>query len=116
MAVFTFFGTMGFGWLSDRYDNYKSLGAYYSLGGLSLFYLPFSDCGAFAMMIWAVFFGLDFIATVPPTVRLVGKLFATVSAPVVFGWLFASHQFGSATAAYWAGLSRDVLFFIHQRS
>ena len=61
------------------------------------------------MTIWAVFFGLDFIATVPPTVRLVGKLFGTVSAPVVFGWVFASHQFGSAAAAYGAGLSRDVL-------
>jgi len=110
MAVFNFFGTMGSGWLSDRYDNYKLLGAYYSLRGLSLFYLPFSDFGAFAMTIWAVFFGLDFIATVPPTVRLVGKLFGTVSAPVVFGWVFASHQFGSAAAAYGAGLSRDVLF------
>ena len=110
MGVFNFFGTMGSGWLSDRYDNYKLLGIYYSFRGLSLVYLPFSDFGVFAMTLWAVFFGLDFIATVPPTVRLVGKLFGTVSAPVIFGWIFASHQFGSAAAAYGTGFSRDLLF------
>ena len=116
MAVFNFFGTMGSGWLSDRYDNYKLLGAYYSLRGLSLFYLPFSDFGAFAMTIWAVFFGLDFIATVPPTMTSVGKLLVTVSAPVVFGWVFVSRQFGVASAAYGAGLCRVSYFLIHQRS
>ena len=110
MAVFNTFGAMGSDWLSDQYDNSKLLGAYYSLRGLSLFYLPYSDFGAFAMTIWAVFFGLDFIATVPPTVRLVEKLLGNVIAPVAFGWVFASHQFGSAAAAYGAGLSRDVLF------
>lgn len=110
MGVFNFIGTMGSGWLSDRFDNYKLLGVYYALRGVSLVYLPFSDFGVLAMTLWAIFFGLDFIATVPPTVRLIGKLFGTVSAPVVFGWVFAAHQFGSAAAAYGAGYSRDALF------
>ena len=61
------------------------------------------------MTIWASFFGLDFIATVPPPLRLVGNLFGTVSALVVFGWIFAFRQFGSAAADYGAGSSRDVL-------
>ena len=107
MGVFNFLGTMGSGWLSDRFDNYKLLGIYYALRGASLVYLPFSDFGVFALTLWAIFFGLDFIATVPPTVRLVGKLFGTVSAPVVFGWVYAAHQFGSAAAAYGAGYTRD---------
>ncbi|MGB2107350.1 MAG: MFS transporter [Candidatus Puniceispirillum sp.] len=110
MGVFNFIGTMGSGWLSDRFDNYKLLGVYYALRGVSLVYLPFSDFGVVAMTLWAIFFGLDFIATVPPTVRLIGKLFGTVNAPVVFGWVFAAHQFGSAVAAYGAGYSRDTLF------
>lgn len=109
MGVFNFAGTMGSGWLSDRFDNYKLLGTYYALRGVSLVYLPFSDFGMAALTLWAVFFGLDFIATVPPTVRLIGKAFGTVGAPIVFGWVFAAHQFGSAAAAYGAGLTRDNL-------
>lgn len=109
MGVFNFVGTMGSGWLSDRFDNFTLLGTYYALRGLSLVYLPFSDFGVVALTIWAVFFGLDFIATVPPTVRLIGKAFGTVSAPIVFGWVYASHQFGSAAAAYGAGLTRDTM-------
>lgn len=107
MGVFNFLGTMGSGWLSDRFNNFNLLGIYYALRGLSLVYLPFSDFGVVALTIWAVFFGLDFIATVPPTVRLIGKAFGTVSAPVVFGWVYAAHQFGSAAAAYGAGFTRD---------
>lgn len=109
MGVFNFLGTMGSGWLSDRFDNYKLLGIYYALRGASLVYLPFSDFGVYALTLWAVFFGLDFIATVPPTVRLIGKLFGTVSAPVVFGWVYAAHQFGAAAAAYGAGFTRDAV-------
>ena len=59
------------------------------------------------MTIWAVFFGLNFVATVPPTVRLTGQHFGVVKAPVLFGWIFAAHQFGSAAAAFGSGVTRD---------
>ena len=58
---------------------------------------------------WALFFGLDFIATVPPTVRLSGKFFGPVDGPIIFGWIFAFHQLGAAVAAFGAGVSRDIL-------
>lgn len=58
---------------------------------------------------WAIFFGLDFIAIVPPTAKLSGKFFAKVNGPIVFGWIFGAHQLGSAVAAYGTGLSRDLL-------
>ena len=61
------------------------------------------------MSIWAIFFGLDFIATVPPTVNLTSKFFGIVSGPVIFGWIFAAHQYGAAFAAYSAGISRDLI-------
>ena len=110
MGVFNFIGTMGSGWLSDRYDNYKLLAVYFSLRGLSLLYLPYGNFSIYELTLWAIFFGLDFIATVPPTVRLTGQYFGTVNSPLVFGWIFAAHQVGSAFAAYGAGVSRD--FFI----
>ena len=71
--------------------------------------MPYSDFDIFALTLWAMFFGLDYIATVPPTVRLTGKAFGVVTGPVVFGWIFSAHQFGSALAAYGVGLSRDSL-------
>ena len=71
--------------------------------------MPYSDFDIFALTLWAMFFGLDYIATVPPTVRLTSKAFGVVTGPVVFGWIFSAHQFGSAFAAYGVGLSRDSL-------
>ena len=109
MGLFNFIGTTFSGWLSDRFDNYKLLMIYYSLRGVSLIYLPYSDFSVYALTLWAIFFGLDFVATVPPTVRLTSKYFGTVNGPVLFGWIFASHQFGSAIAAYGAGFTRDSL-------
>lgn len=109
MGVFNFIGTMSSGWLSDRYDNYNLLFLYYGLRGVSLIFLPYSDFDIFALTLWAMFFGLDYIATVPPTVKLTGRAFGVVGGPVVFGWIFSAHQFGSALAAYGAGLSRDSL-------
>ena len=109
MGIFNFIGTTFSGWLSDRFDNYKLLMIYYSLRGISLIYLPYSDFSVYALTLWAIFFGLDFVATVPPTVRLTSKYFGTVNGPVLFGWIFASHQFGSAIAAYGAGFTRDSL-------
>jgi predicted MFS family arabinose efflux permease len=109
MGIFNFIGTMSSGWLSDRFNNYKLLAAYYALRGVSLIFLPYSDFDVFALTLWAMFFGLDYIATVPPTVRLTSSTFGVIKGPVIFGWIFSAHQFGSAFAAYGVGLSRDSL-------
>ncbi len=109
MGIFNFIGTIGSGWLSDRYNNYHLLMWYYGLRALSLLYLPYSGFEFYTLILWAIFFGLDFIATVPPTVRLSSKHFGTVNGPILFGWIFAAHQFGSAIAAASAGWARDTL-------
>jgi sugar phosphate permease len=109
MGVFDFFGTIGSGWLSDRYDNRYLLFWYYGLRGLSLLFLPFSDFSFYGLSLFAMFYGLDWIATVPPTVRLTAQRFGPERANLVFGWIFAGHQLGAATAAFGAGLSRTAL-------
>jgi MFS family permease len=109
MGVFNFVGTIASGWLSDRFDNRKLLAWYYGLRGLSLMWLPFSGFDMISLSIFAVFFGLDFIATVPPTVKLAAQHFGAAKGPIIFGWAFASHQLGGAVAALATGLSRDVL-------
>ena len=109
MGLFNFTGTILSGWLSDRFDSRKLLAWYYGMRGLSLFWLPFSSFDIVSLSIFAVFFGLDFVATVPPTVSLAAQNFGPAKAPIVFGWAFAAHQFGTATSALAAGLSRDVL-------
>ncbi len=109
MGAFDFVGTILSGWLSDRYDNRYLLFWYYGLRGLSLLALPFTDFSIYGLSIFAVFYGLDWIATVPPTVRMTGQEFGREKGPVVFGWIFLAHQLGSATAAFGAGVSRDEL-------
>ena len=109
MGVFDFFGTIVSGWLSDRYDNRWLLFWYYGLRGLSLVFLPFSDFTFYGLSLFAMFYGLDWIATVPPTVRLTAQRFGPERANLVFGWIFAGHQLGAGTAAFGAGLSRTVL-------
>ncbi len=109
MGVFDFFGTIVSGWLSDRYDNRWLLFWYYGLRGLSLVFLPFSDFTFYGLSLFAMFYGLDWIATVPPTVRLTAQRFGAERANLVFGWIFAGHQLGAGTAAFGAGLSRTVL-------
>ena len=109
MGVFDFFGTIGSGWLSDRYDSRWLLFWYYGLRGLSLIYLPFTDFTFYGLSLFAMFYGLDWIATVPPTVKLTTRYFGTEKTNVVFGWIFAGHQLGAATAAYGAGLTRTEL-------
>jgi predicted MFS family arabinose efflux permease len=109
MGVFDFVGTVASGWLSDRYDNRWLLFWYYGLRGLSLMFLPFSDFSFVGLSLFAVFYGLDWIATVPPTVRLTAARFGRERANLVFGWVFAGHQLGAATIAYGAGLSRTEL-------
>jgi MFS family permease len=108
MGIFDFFGTIFSGWLSDRYDNRWLLFWYYGLRGLSLVFLPFSDFSFYGLSLFAMFYGLDWIATVPPTVRLTAQRFGPERANLVFGWIFAGHQLGAGTAAFGAGLSRTV--------
>jgi sugar phosphate permease len=112
MGIFDMVGTTLSGWLSDRWDNRMLLAWYYGLRGLSLLFLPFAfdvgfeGAGYLGLGVFAVFYGLDWIATVPPTVRLAAKCFGEDNAPVMFGWIAAMHQLGAATAAWSAGLIR----------
>lgn len=108
MGLFDFFGTLGSGWLSDRVDNRWLLFWYYGLRGLSLLYLPFSDFSLYSLSIFAIFYGLDWVATVPPTVRLTAQRFGPERANIVFGWIFAGHQLGAASAALAGGFSRTL--------
>jgi MFS family permease len=106
MGFFDFFGTIGSGWLSDRFDPRWLLFWYYGLRGVSLLYLPFTDFTFYGLSLFAVFYGLDWIATVPPTVKLAADRFGREKAGIVFGWVFAGHQIGAASAAFGAGLVR----------
>jgi len=109
MGAFDLCGTIFSGWLSDRYDSRKLLFWYYGLRGLSLFWLPHSQFTFYGLSIFALFYGLDWVATVPPTVRLAGAAFGKERAGMAFGWIFAGHQLGAATAAYGAGATRSLL-------
>ncbi len=109
MGMFDFVGTIGSGWLSDRYDNRALLFFYYGLRGLSLLYLPGSSFTIYGLSLFAAFYGLDWVATVPPTVRLTAQVFGRERAGVAFGWIFAAHMIGASVAAYGAGYSRSVL-------
>jgi predicted MFS family arabinose efflux permease len=110
MGIFDLFGTTLSGWLSDRFNSRVLLFWYYGLRGLSLIYLPHAfGIDFFGLPIFAVFYGLDWIATVPPTVRLATDVYGKESAPVVFGWVVAGHQLGAAFAALGAGMLRSSL-------
>jgi MFS family permease len=108
MGAFDFVGTIGSGWLSDRFDNRWLLFWYYGLRGLSLLYLPFTDFTLYGLSLFAVFYGLDWIATVPPTVKLTADRFGRERAGMVFGWIFTGHQIGAASAALAAGIVRTA--------
>ena len=106
MGVFDIIGTTFSGWLSDRYDNRWLLFIYYGLRGLSLLYLPYSDFSFYGLGLFTMFYGLDWIATVPPTVRLTTAQFGAERGPIVYGWIGAGHQMGAAVAAFGAGVLR----------
>jgi sugar phosphate permease len=107
MGVFDIAGTMGSGWLTDRYSSRHLLFAYYTLRGLSLLYLPYALASGIGGMGWfAAFYGLDWIATVPPTVRLTSESFGKENTGVVYGWIGACHQLGASAAAFGAGAIR----------
>ncbi len=109
VGLFDIVGTVASGWLTDRYDSRVLLGAYYALRGLSLLILPtlIAATAQPSMLVFIVFYGLDWVATVPPTIALCRQHFGA-DGPIVFGWVFASHQFGAAVAATGAGLIRDI--------
>ena len=109
MGAFDLVGTTASGWLSDRLDNRYLLFWYYGLRGLSLIYLPYAfDLSFYGLPVFAVFYGLDWIATVPPTVRLTANVFGKENVGVIFGWIVAAHQLGAATAAFGAGAIRTA--------
>jgi MFS family permease len=110
VGVFDIVGTIFSGALTDRFDSRLLLSFYYALRGLSLLALPdlFSATPHPSMLIFILFYGLDWVATVPPTIALCRERFGD-SGPVVFGWVFAAHQIGAAVAATGAGLIRDDL-------
>lgn len=110
MGLFDLIGTTLSGWLSDRYDARFLLFWYYSLRGLSLLFLPFAfGLGVFGLPLFAVFYGLDWIATVPPTIRIATVAFGRERAPIVFGWIAAAHQLGAGVTALAAGWSRTAI-------
>jgi len=110
MGVLDLFGTTFSGWLSDRCNSRYLLFCYYGLRGLSLLGLPYALSGPeWGLSAFAIFYGLDWIATVPPTVKLTAEAFGRGSVGVMFGWIFASHQVGAALAATSAGSVRTYL-------
>jgi MFS family permease len=110
MGIFDLAGTTVSGWLSDRWDSRRLLAWYYALRGLSLLFLPFAlGAPGTALWVFAVFYGLDWIATVPPTVKLATDAFGSARAPVMFGWIAAGHQVGAALTALTAGWVRTTL-------
>jgi predicted MFS family arabinose efflux permease len=109
MGLFDLVGTTASGWLSDRYNCRYLLFVYYGLRGISLIFLPAALLGpAAGLGVFAIFYGLDWIATVPPTVKLTGEIFGREKASIVFGWVVAFHQVGAAFATSAAGILRTV--------
>ena len=108
VGVFDVIGTVFSGWLTDRYDPRKLLFFYFGLRGLSLFLLPsilFSTIEA-STLVFVIFYGLDWVATVPPTIMLCRAVLGPQRASVVYGWVFVGHQVGGAVAAFGAAILR----------
>ena len=110
IGIFNLIGTMGSGWLTDRFDSRYLLFWYYLLRGISLLFLPYIfDFSFFGLGVFTIFYGLDWMATVPPTVRLAGNSFGPERAGMMFGWIMVIHQVGSAIAAAGAGMLHDSI-------
>jgi sugar phosphate permease len=110
MGIFDILGTTASGWLTDRYSSRHLLFGYYALRGVSLLFLPYTlGAGGTSQLAWfAVFYGLDWVATVPPTLRLTSDTFGRENTGVIYGWIGASHQLGASMAALGAGTIRSV--------
>lgn len=112
MGIMNIAGTLASGWLSERYDNRKLLATYYGLRGLSLAALPFI-LEMRGMLLFSVVYGLDWVATVPPTVNLTAQRFGRGSLGSLYGWIFCSHMIGAGIASYAGGFFRDLLGDYH---
>lgn len=108
IGLFDVIGTVASGWFTDRFEPRRLLVGYYALRGLSLLVLPHLLAGSLHPPIvgFIVFYGLDWVATVPPTIALCRRHFGD-DAPIVFGWVLAAHQVGGSAVASLAGLLRD---------
>ncbi len=107
IGVFDVIGTLASGYLTDRFDSRWLLFFYYGLRGLSLLFLPYVfGSPQFALILFIVFYGLDWVATVPPTVQIARRVFGAQNFAIVYGWIFAAHQMGAATIAFAAGAVR----------
>jgi MFS family permease len=98
---------MASGWLCDRYSPRVLLFWYYSLRGLSLVLIPFSPFDGASLSVFAVFYGLDWVATGPATFSLTNEVFGRRDAPVIVSWIFLAHQVGGSIAAFGAGMIRS---------
>ncbi|MFE3737965.1 MFS transporter [Streptomyces sp. NPDC059134] len=109
IGVFDVVGTIASGWFTDRYEARRLLAVYYALRGISLLFLPMLLAPSVhpPMVFFIVFYGLDWVATVPPTLALCREHYGEDSA-IVFGWVLASHQVGAAAVAFVGGVARDV--------
>ncbi len=109
IGVFDVVGTVASGWFTDRFDARRLLAVYYALRGISLLFLPLLLAPSVhpPMLLFIVFYGLDWVATVPPTLALCREHYGDDS-PIVFGWVLASHQVGAAIVAFAGGLARDA--------
>jgi sugar phosphate permease len=109
IGICDFVGTVGSGWLSDRYDNRALLAIYYGLRGVALVWLVWAEPTMVGLTVFAVIYGLDFIATVPPSIRMTVQTFGREAGPAVFAWIFAAHHVAAGVMAFGAGVSRDML-------
>jgi MFS family permease len=107
MGFMNFVGTLGSGYLTDRFDPRVLLACYYGFRGISLLFLPVVN-DPVGLAIFAILFGLDYIATVPPTSALVADTFGRANAGTVFGWVFFAHQIGAALAAWLGGIAYEL--------
>jgi predicted MFS family arabinose efflux permease len=110
VGIFDIIGTVASGWLTDRYNPVILLAIYYGVRGLSLFTVPFVLAPEVnpPLLFFVVFYGLDWIATVPPTVELCRRYFGLEVSAVIYGWVFTAHMVGAAIAASFAGWIRVV--------
>ena len=108
IGAFSLIGSAASGWLCDRFNPRFLLFWYYGLRGLSLALIPFSQFDVVSLSIFSVFYGLDWVATGPPTVALTNQVFGRKEAPVIVAWIFAGHQVGGGIAALGAGFVRSA--------
>ena len=112
MGAMNVFGTLVSGWLSERFDNRKLLAIYYGFRAVSLAALPFI-LEMPGMLLFSIIYGLDWVATVPPTVNITAQRFGRKSLGTMYGWIFCAHMIGAGIASYAGGFFRDMLGDYH---